>query len=897
MACQVQTIYAMNGLSKTVLPGLCKLTLWLALLGAISVHALAGQLLPGHVPSVVARLTPVDRLGSTNLLKLAVGLPLRHRQGLTNLIQQLYDPTSARFRRYLAPRQFTEQFGPTAEDYQAAIAFAKGNGLTVVGTHPNRVVLDLEGTVAKVEEIFHVKLRVYPHPTEGRTFYAPDAEPTIDLDTRLLHISGLDNYTTPHPMNLRRITSELVTGAAPRFGSGPNGEYTGKDFRNAYVPGTTLTGVGQAVGLFELSGYYPTDITAYETHTGLPAVPLQNVLIDGFNGSPGSQAAGSPNEEVALDIDMAISMAPGLSKVIVYEGSPSATTATIDDVLNRMATDNLAKQLSCSWGFDIDETSQQIFLEYAAQGQSFYLASGDNGAFSGVVTQPSDDPYLTVVGGTTLTTDSAQRWVSETAWSGSSGGISSVYPIPDWQQGMDMSFNQGSTSMRNVPDVAMVADNVLVIADHGQSVTLAGTSIAAPLWAGLTALINERAAAQGKSPVGFLNPALYRIGKGPSYTSSFHDVTTGSNTNSSSPNLFSAVPGYDLCAGWGTPNGNNLITALLQAPSAGLVVTPALGFLADGPVGGPFKMTSATFTLLNAGPAPLNWAGVNTANWLDVVPGSGTLLPGGTASVTVRLYSNATNFLISAQTATVSFTDLSTGTRQDRELSLSVGNGSFETGDFADWTFNGQTDANFVDSIDASQWFGSSALPGVDDSQFVHSGIYGVFLGQTNSLGFLSQTLPTIANQKYLLSFWLGNPAVGTPNEFKVTWNGTPLLDQVDLDQFVWTNLQFVVTAAGPSSVLQFGFRNDQSAFALDDVSVQPVPEPFFQTVQATAGAIVFTWSKLPGVTYQVQYAADLNAASWADLSGPVMATSNTMTLSDTITSIPRRFYRIVLAP
>jgi hypothetical protein len=364
-----------------------------------------------------------------------------------------------------------------------------------------------------------------------------------------------------------------------------------------------------------------------------------------------------------------------------------------------------------------------------------------------------------------------------------------VYSIPDWQQGIDMSASLGSTTMRNTPDVSMIADNVLVVADQGRSITLSGTSIAAPLWAGFTALINERAAAQGKPPVGFLNPALYQIGKGPSHSLGFHDITTGNNANTSSPKLFLAVPGYDLCTGWGTPNGNNLIELLLQSPSAGLVVMPALGFIAAGPVGGPFQMTSTTFTLTNAGATTLNWATSNVVTWLDITPPGGALSPGGTATVVASLSTNAGALLISAQSATVSFTDLGTGNRQDREFSLLIGNGSFETGDFTDWTVNAQTDVDFADSVDASEWYGSTALPGVDDSQFVHSGIYGAFLGQTNSLGFLSQTLPTVSGEKYLVSFWLSNPLAGTPNKFQITWNGTPLFAQSNLGQFGWTNL------------------------------------------------------------------------------------------------------------
>jgi subtilase family serine protease len=116
--------------------------------------------------------------------------------------------------------------------------------------------------------------------------------------------------------------------------------------------------------------------------------------------------------------------------------------------------------------------------------------------------------------------------------------------------------------MRNVPDVAMIADNVWIVADRGRSMAVVGTSIAAPLWAGFTALVNQQAAAQGQPPVGFLNPAIYAIGQGVGYTSDFHDITAGNTTNSSSPELFFAVSGYDLCTG-GNASRTNLINALL----------------------------------------------------------------------------------------------------------------------------------------------------------------------------------------------------------------------------------------------------------------------------------------------------------------------------------------------
>ncbi len=877
------------------------------LLAASSVPAAEPQKLSGHVPRAVSHLQSSGALAETNRLRLAFGLPLRNREALTNLLEEIGLPGAANYRRHLTPEQFTEQFGPTAQDYQSVVDFARAAGLTVTTTHPNRLLVSVEGSVADIQRALHVKLRLYPHPKESRQFFAPDTEPSLDLATPVLRVSGLDNFTAPHPKNLRRSPGGQ---AVLQVGVTQPHPYIGSDFRNAYAPGVTLTGTGQSVGLFELDGYYAADIASYVKQAGLPAVPVSPVLIDGYDGVPAGPSSQfcCGNEEVALDIEMAISMAPGLSKVLVYEGTyNNPTTAMIDDVLNRMATDNLAKQLSCSWGFDIDETTEQIFQEYALQGQTFFLASGDSGAFTPVVAQPSDNPYITVVGGTTLTLSSSGSWISEQTWNdttlpgGSSGGISTVFPIPSWQQGISMAASQGSIAMRNVPDVSMVASNVLVWADNGQygSAEYEGTSIASPLWASFTALANEQAAASGQPPVGFLNPALYSLAKGPSYKSLFHDITVGTAPNINTPSVtFSAVPGYDLVTGWGSPVGMGLISALIAPPVEPLVVSPLLGFTAFGPVGGPFNVASETYTLTNIGAAQVQWSVVSTSSWLNVSSSGGVLSPGGpSANVVVGLNAAATNLLLGNYSANVVITDTTSGASQVVQFNLASGNGGFETGDLTDWTLTGDSAVNQADSQDYNYQTGSDLLPGVDDSLFVHSGIYGGFLGQATTLGHLSQTVPTVAGQRYVLSFWLANPAPGTPNQFTSSWNGAALFDQSDLPQLSWTNVQYVVTATGSSSVIDFGFRNDQNAFALDDVSLLPVPSPSFQLITRAGGLVSLVWNVVPGFVYQLQSTSDLSAPVWASVGPPLAATSATLTATDTPPASGGRFYRIQLTP
>ena len=336
------------------------------------------QLLRGQVPAVVAKMTPLGRLPATNQLDLSIGLPLRNQAALDELLKQLYDPASTNFHKFLTPPEFAARFGPREPDYQAVIEFAESNGLTVTVRHPNRVVLDVEGDVSNIEKAFHTTLRIYRHPKEARDFFAPDTAPSVPANLSVVTIEGLDDYQPPKPL-LHKIDPLKVHALG---GSGPGGRYAGNDFRRAYVPGTTLTGAGQSVGLLEFSSYYQSDITRYEDTIGMANyVPLNNVVI-------GHRAPGTANNnEVALDIEVAIAMAPGLSQVIVYEARSGASS-----ILSRMADDNLAKQLSSSWTWSggPSTTVDNILKQMAAQGQSFFQASGDDDAYTG--SQTLDNP-------------------------------------------------------------------------------------------------------------------------------------------------------------------------------------------------------------------------------------------------------------------------------------------------------------------------------------------------------------------------------------------------------------------------------------------------------------------------------------------------------------------------
>jgi subtilase family serine protease len=873
------------------------------------------KILRGHVPPLAAHLTATGRLTATNQLPLAIGLPLRDPAGLHNFLAQLYDPSSPNFRKFLTPEEFTVRFGPTAADYEALKHFAQTNRLKITATHGNRLLLDVTGPAAAVEKAFHISLRTYRHPTEARNFFAPDTEPSIPTGLAILDISGLSDLARARSFLHRRPVS---AGTEKASGSGPGYGYIGKDFRNAYAPGSPLNGSGQMVGLFQLTGYNASDIAAYELQAGLTNIPVQNVLLDGYSGT-----AGGGEDEVCLDIEMAMAMAPGLAKVVVFEAPNN--TAYWNDVLNAMAASNQIKQFSSSWGYSggsPSATSDQIFQEMATQGQSFFQASGDGDAWTNPIWEPSESPYLTVVGGTTLAMSSlGGAYLSEAVWNvgnlgtniwspngngywGSGGGVSANYSIPAWQASVNMTTNLGSSTMRNIPDVALTADNVYVAYGGGLSGIFGGTSCAAPLWAGFMALANQQAAAAGRAPIGFINPAIYALGGGTNYVNCFHDTTTGSNTWSGSPTKYFAAAGYDLCTGWGTPNGTNLINALVaQADTLGIF--PGYGFSFSGTNGGPFAPGSQIFLLTNSGSSLFGWQMSNAPAWLSVQPTNGFLPAGGQMNVAVSLNSVSSNLAVGSYQASLVFSNLASSATQIRPVNLLVltpsivQNGGFETGDFTGWTLagNGVIGNNIYNAVISAGSLGDNT-----GTNFIHSGTYGAFLGD-NQIATLSQTLSTVSGQRYLLSFWLANPVSGSGQQFLVNWNtnsaGTNQIFFLNNPPVLpWTNLTFVVTAAGTNTTLQFGAANPPNGFGLDDVSAVPIPVPALTRFSRNAGAFTFAWNSLAGVAYQMQYKTNLLQPNWIAL-GSVTATNNTLTVMDTNanSSSPSRFYRVVELP
>lgn len=527
----------------------------------------------GHTVPSLKKVSPSGRMDGSRALDLSIALNLRNADALSALIAAQNDPNSGLYHRYLTPSEFTERFGPTQATVDQVVAYLRSQGIVVGAVAPNRLLIDARGSVAAVERAFGVRINTYR--VKGRTVYAPAGDPSVpsSLANVILNVGGLDNAGVYHR------SSSLAAG--PKAGSGPGGGYTPSELRTAYDMNSLVSsynGSGQTVAIFELDGYTASDVNAYLSYYGLGSAKYSNVLVDGATNTAGAGAI-----EVELDMEVVSAIAPGATQKI-YIGPNS--TQGVNDTYNRIVTDNIAKVTSISWGLcerDSGNSELQaldnIFAQGAAQGQAFFSASGDSGAYdcndsSLAVDSPAGDPNVVGVGGTNLSTGSGGSYSGETVWScttctsrspkgsGGGGGLSTYFAKPSYQTGPGTT-NSYSNGKRQVPDVAADADPAsgysvyCTVTAAGCSsssawISVGGTSAAAPLWAGIAADTNQYLAAQGKPVLGNANAKLYQLFNTTQTYPAYHDVTSGNNL------YYPATSGYDQASGIGTPDVWNL---------------------------------------------------------------------------------------------------------------------------------------------------------------------------------------------------------------------------------------------------------------------------------------------------------------------------------------------------
>jgi len=625
--------------------------------------------LAGTVVTVPAGSTVLGPADASARLTVDVALRPRDPAALSAFVTAVSTPGSPQYHHYLAAGQFGPLFGPTPATMAATRSWLTGTGLTVGTTSSDGLIIPVSGSTAQVEAAFAVPL-VQARLASGRTARVATRDPLVpsSLAARVTGVIGLGNQATATPQLVREAPRAVAPGASlvsPLGQSGPQACPAIQGFQSGWTANQLAqtyglsslyangrVGAGQTVGIFELEPFTDSDIQAYQSCYGTN-VPVTTVPVDG--GATGGQEG-----EAALDIEVIAGLAPGAS-IRVYSGPNDNGNGPFDTYSAMINSPVEPKVISTSWGeceAQMDPSAQlaesTLFAQAAAQGQTILAASGDSGSSDCwtpivpdtnlAVDDPADQPDVTGVGGTSLTSVSPGA-PAESVWddpggeppSGGGGGNSSDFVAPSYQQvrsaqSADTAYTCGlpdDQQCREVPDVSASADP-----NHGDIIfwsgtwwTFGGTSQASPLWAALVTDTNQGCA----SPAGELGPALYSAGA----SSSFNDISSGTNAVFGGT-AYTARAGYDLASGWGSPRAAQLL-GLLSGSAAGCPTVTSVSPSTGRALGG----TTVTITGTGFGSGtPVVDFGHTAASVVASTPTSVTVTTpgvtyGGTVGVTV----------------------------------------------------------------------------------------------------------------------------------------------------------------------------------------------------------------------------------------------------------------------
>jgi subtilase family serine protease len=605
---------------------------------------------------------------------------------LQNLITQQVDKRSSLYHHWLTPEQYAERFGVNSSDIQKVTAWLSREGFSNVEVARSKSFVTFSGTAGQVQAAFQTSLHSFM--VNGQAHYANVTDPVLPkaLSGMVLGIRGLtDFHPKPHlkPAALRPHFTSSISG---NHFLTPNDWATMYDVQPLY--GAGYTGTGQKIAVIGQSDINLTDIANFQTASGLAQNPPQIVVV-GID--PGAQVNSGDQGESELDLEWAGGIA--YNATIIFVNSVDV----FDSSLYYAVDQNLAPVLSITYGdCEADEgannvsTLNNLFQMAATEGMTVVAAAGDSGAADCdtslpatgglAVDFPGTSPYVTSIGGTTLSEGTGNYWSStnnssngsalsyipEVVWnddastdslSAGGGGASIDFPKPSWQTGPGVP-NDGA---RDVPDIAFAAspnhDGYLMCESAGDAYCLnggfrdansnldvvGGTSAATPSFAGVIALLNQKLG----STQGVINPTIYSLAS--VSTDAFHDITAGNNfvtcrvgsisCPSSAPYQFgfSAGVGYDQASGWGSVDAYHLVNEWLA--DFGVSLNPTSLTLTRGTPG------SATVTVAKSG----NFAGTVTftcavsgvTNTTCSIPGSVsgsgtatlTITPGATAAV------------------------------------------------------------------------------------------------------------------------------------------------------------------------------------------------------------------------------------------------------------------------
>lgn len=564
--------------------------------------------LPGNHPILSAEAGLVQPLNPSQQLELRLSFAPRDRARLTRYLETIQDPASPNYHRWLTAEQYARRFGRTPAEVAAVAAWLAHAGLRVSARSPTGITAT--GAVAMVERAFATRLAA------NGGVYANLSDPRIPARfARIISsIAGLDNTLHVVPMDsaagagrvLDAPGRTLAMAAAPEY-AGEQGEAFGPEDLWTFYDETPLVqngldGAGQCVAIIEDSDLLTGAVTLFDSTFALPNPSLTRVLADGVN--PGRTA---DETEALLDVEWAHAVATGAA-VVVYIG---AGANGLVDALSGAVTDNQCGAISVSYSFCggpasfYTGTLDPLLAEAAAQGQSVAVAAGDDGS-AGLtlnsagtacvvgtslnVSEFAADPNVIAVGGSQFTpvynaSGEDVGYVAESVWDDATGagggGASAIFAKPPYQTGLTP-----PDSMRDLPDVAMGAsplapgfywgDDPNQAGVAQMNCCIGGTSIAAPIVAGLISVVAQSAGGRVGNP----NPRVYQLGAiHDTSRSGLRDIVSGNN-GFNGVSGFVAEPGYDQASGWGSIDMATFVAAYAPAsptptPSSSPSTTPS----------------------------------------------------------------------------------------------------------------------------------------------------------------------------------------------------------------------------------------------------------------------------------------------------------------------------------
>ncbi|HLX36849.1 MAG TPA: protease pro-enzyme activation domain-containing protein [Candidatus Binataceae bacterium] len=597
-------------------------------------HADDGAILAGNHPAEAETFPQIGEANPNLSLRMAVRFAIRNHKALNRLLAEQQDRSSPNYHKWLKGEEFVRRFGPTPAQIDAVAAWLSAEGFAI--TSRNASSISFSGPVSQAQRSFGVKIAVFG---EGGA-YANTSDPIIPhrFAGWIGAITGLDNMVHAVPMTHRppferaartsqrdAIAAPMQLALAERESGTANIEpdaivggtesFGPADARTFYdeTVGAGADGTGNCIAIPGISDFLDSTMTTFANQFGLPPINYTRVV---HGSNPGLNGAETESE---VDMQWSHATAPGAA-IRFHLGSD--LVSDIDGAV----TENLCGVISISYAFCgatasfMDSELDPIFQRAAAQGQSVFVSSGDDGAAGlilngsnacAVSTRPgvnemAADPEVTAVGGTQFNPVFSggydQGYTTEKAWNDATGatggGVSQIFIKPYYQRGEGVP----NGDMRDVPDVALIASpsfpGVFWAADSNGTATISccvgGTSLSAPVWAGFASVIEEMARAR----LGNLNQIIYPLADSNYATAGFHDITSGNNNYKSVPG-FNAGPGYDQATGWGSIDFNvfaNSVMTFLGHPSRGTPKATATPTATSTATATPTRTPTATAT-------------------------------------------------------------------------------------------------------------------------------------------------------------------------------------------------------------------------------------------------------------------------------------------------------------